>query len=152
MFQIMIKQEPVEDKCLQSVDEAFTAVVAPPADKHVLERIILLHPGPFVTERILRHRCASLKPSSEHALYAMNTLQRYYLGQIHTVTPGNLKVFYKATPHDCLEDPLSALGVRLVDYQLMFSERDPKLEDTLHDQLKLVCPKPDDMLPLFYKY
>ena len=151
MFQIMIKQEPVEDKYLQSVDEALTAVVAPLADKDVLERIILLHPGPFVTERILRHRCASLKPSSEHALYAMNTLQTYGLGKIDTVPPGNLKVFYKAMPRDTLEESLSAFGVRLVDYQLMFSERDPKLEDTLHDQLKLVCPKLN-MLPLFYKY
>ena len=146
-----VKQEPIKDMSFPKLDETSPTLTTPSADKNVLERIVLLHPGPFVTERILRHRCVSLKPSSERAQHAMNMLQTHNLGEIHTVKPSNLKVFYKAMPHDSLEEPLSAFGVRLVDYQLMFSERDPKLEDTLHDQVKLACPKVE-MLPLFYKY
>lgn len=148
---VTIKQEPMEDPSFSTLEDVSPTLAAPPADNNVLERIVLLHPGPFVTERILRHRCMSLKPSSERAQHAMSMLQTRGLGEIRTVKPSNLKVFYKAMPHDSLEEPLSAFSVRLVDYQLMFCERDPKLEDTVHDQVKLASPKLDT-LPLFYKY
>ena len=151
MFQVAIKQEPMDEPSLSALEDISPTLTSPAADRNVLERIVLLHPGPFVTERILRHRCMSLKPSSESAQHAMGMLQTCGLGEVRTVKPSNLRVFYKAMPHDSLEEPLSVFNVRLVDYQLMFSERDPKLEDTLHEQVKQAGPNLD-MLPLFYKY
>ncbi len=116
-----------------------------------LEKLILLHPGPFVTARIFGRRFQRLVTCVDKVICAMTMLQGRGLGQIFTLKQGNSKVFFKSMPSKSLEVPLSVLGVRVVDYQVMFRERDPKLEDTLHDKLKMFHPQLDT-LSSFYKY
>ena len=108
-----------------------------------LEKLILLHPGPFVTARIFSRRFQRLAPNTDKVLAAMTMLQGRGLGQVFTLKNGNSKVFFKAIPSKSLEVALSVLAVRFIDYQVMFNERDSKLEDSLHDRLRKFYPQPE---------
>ena len=116
-----------------------------------LEKAILLHPGPFVTTRIIHRRFTRLIPCVERAIEAMGMLQSRGLGQVFTLKQGNSRVFFKALPSPSLEVVLEKLGIRFVDYALMFSERDSKLEDTLHNRIKAFYPHLEQ-LSAFYKH
>ena len=116
-----------------------------------LEKLILLHPGPFVTARIFSRRFQRIAPNTDRVLAAMTMLQGRGLGQVFTMKTGNSKVFFKSVPSKSLEVALSVLGVRFIDYQVMFSERDTKLEHSLHDRLRELYPQPD-ILATFYQH
>ena len=57
-----------------------------------LEKLILLHPGPFVTARIFSRRFQRLVPGLEKVVYAMTMLHGRGLGQVFTLKQGNSKV------------------------------------------------------------
>ena len=116
-----------------------------------LEKHILLHPGPFVTARIISRRHQRLVPTVEVAVMAMQMLQGRGLGQMMTLKQGNSKVFFKALPSPSLQMALATLGVQLTDYKSMFATRDTKLESSLHDKLKYCYPQAE-VLAEFYPH
>ena len=112
--------------------------------------LALLHPGPFFTSRSLCRRYQYKISSAEKALQTMDLLEVYDLGQSFTIK-NNIKGFFKALPGEALRDKLQKFGVACVEYKNAFSERDPKLEEALHDKIKALHPDPE-VLPQFYNH
>lgn len=87
----------------------------------------------------------------ERGIQAMTSLQDRGLGQVYTLKQGSSRVFYKAIPHSDIEAALSDLSIKMEEYQSVFAERDPKLEESLHTKVKVHYPYLDQ-LPEFYNY
>lgn len=116
-----------------------------------LERLILLHPGPFITARIIHRRLQRLIPHVERGIQAMTSLQDRGLGQVYTLKQGSSRVFYKAIPCVDIQSSLLDLGIKLEEYTAVFAERDPKLEESLHTKVKVHYPHLEQ-LAKFYSY
>ena len=134
------------------LDAGMSFIVPPPSQtpKFALAGLALLHPGPFFTCRCLCRRYQYKIPSADKALQIMRLLETYDLGHSFTLKK-NIKGFFKALPCESLQDRLHNFGVVYVEYKNAFSERDPKLEEPLHDKIKALYPYPES-LPQFYAH
>ena len=101
--------------------------------------------------RILNRQFQQRIPYVDVVLRIMGMLQDQGLGWMCTLKPGNSKVFYKVIPTADFEEKLTMFGIGLLEYQVMFSERDPRLEAHIHDKAKKQYPQLEQ-LPEYYNY